>query len=91
MGFEVLTAVEIQVKVFRLWWCAMVGYHRFGGPHCLCPEDGGIKVLQNSWILLQHHTASQPRRPGLEMQRLLARNLWKCIKAQMYSCAWCNT
>jgi hypothetical protein len=38
--------------------CSIVaGYHHFGG------EDGGIMDLWNVGILLQHCTASQPRRP----------------------------
>jgi len=32
----------------------------------LHPEDGGSKVLQNAGILLQHYTASQPKRLRFE-------------------------
>jgi hypothetical protein len=62
--------VKIQVEVFCVVLpCSIaVGY-------CfhLHPEDRGSKVLQNTDILLQHYTVSQPRR--LQLVKYIFRNL----------------
>jgi hypothetical protein len=42
--------VMIQVEVFSVVMSCSVHY-----------ENGGSKVLQNTGVLLQHYTASQPR------------------------------
>jgi hypothetical protein len=82
-GFEVLTTVKIQVKVF---WdmtpcCVTVGYERFGGPCCFHhPEDRGSLVVRNVGILQQHYTSSHPRRP-----RTVPKCNMKNIAASLYS------
>jgi len=50
----------------------VVEYQRFRAPRCLNlqsfhPEDGVIMNVRNYGALLQHYTASQPRRPRLEI------------------------
>jgi hypothetical protein len=54
--FESFMVVKIQVKVICVIMpCSIVaGYHHFGGPWCLHPEDGGSKIFQNV-NTTQHH------------------------------------
>jgi len=54
--------VEIHIAVFWVMTpCGIVVVYQ----HFVETEDGGSKVLRN-FILPQHHTASQSRRPRLE-------------------------
>jgi len=57
----------------------VVGYQRFVGPCCLHPEDGCSMDLWNVGILPQHYTASQPRRPRVEVSPP-----WKPQNSQTY-------
>jgi len=57
----------------------LVSYHNITWRHnpekldALQPEEGGSNVLRNIGILVQHYTASKPRRTGLEIRRELRR------------------
>jgi len=76
--FEVFTAVKIQVQVF---WVVMpcsvaVRYRCFGGPCCF-HLGGEVKMSEarsreTFGIVQRHYTASQPRRPGLGMEYIIA-------------------
>jgi len=64
----------------------------FSQHHSLHPEDRGSKVLQNDGILLQHYTASQPRR--LQLQNICIQNgeILDLIKMlSLYGCAFSST
>jgi len=71
---RLFTALMFQVKVFWVVTpCSvMVRYQHFTGSRCShlyggVPEDGGSMNLWNVGILQQRNTASQPRRPQLEV------------------------
>jgi hypothetical protein len=64
---QVVTAVKIQVESFRVVTpCGVaVGYQHFERQFSEWSDDGGSMFLRNVGTLLQHCTASQPRRPRL--------------------------
>jgi len=63
---------EIEFFCVVMPCSVVVGYKRFGAPCCLHfqGEDGGSMDLRNVGILLKHYTASQPRRPRLDVMNL---------------------
>jgi hypothetical protein len=57
MKFEILTAMQMSMLVFRVVTpCVLVGRY-------FSSEDGGDMFLRNVGIYLQDHTALQPGRP----------------------------
>jgi len=74
--FEAFTAVMFQVYILCVVtsYSVVVGHQRFRGPRCLhllCGEDEGSIDLWNVFILSQHYTTSQCRRPRLDYFSLL--------------------
>jgi hypothetical protein len=62
-------AIQKHFTIFKsvLSIVILQGDGRLKVPSSLHPEDGGSKFLRNVGVLQQHYTASQPRRPQLEL------------------------